>query len=76
MKINQKISDIYIWDKNYIFAALSDGFVLINVKYKEIEKKFPVEFGEEINILKHETKGDYLFFISKTGKLDLYSLDY
>ena len=81
METNQGISDICLWNNNYIFAALHSGenqFILINANTKKIEKQFQVralnELGGGIKILRHKTKGDHLIVISSNGKLDLYTL--
>jgi len=81
IETNRGISDICLWNNNYIFAALHSGgnqFILMNADTKKIEKKFPVrglnELGGGIKILRHKTKGDYLIVISLNGKLDLYTL--
>ena len=74
------ISDICLWDNNYIFASLNKStsqFCLINANSKIIEKIFTVEDkvprGCGIKVIKNKDKGDYLISSSINGKLNLYS---
>ena len=81
MKLDSGISDISIWDNNYIFASLNHSvslsqFCLINVNTKKIEEVFTVEDKEKrgcgIKVLRHKSKGNYLISSSINGKLNLY----
>ena len=79
MTLDSGISDISLWDNDYIFASLnhsSSQFCLINANTKEIEKVFTVEDKEKrgcgIKVLRHESKGNYLISSSINGKLNLY----
>ena len=81
MEINSCISDICLWNNDYIYASLIKGeshLILINLNDYSIEKNFYVEdkdqSGCEIKILRHESKGDYLISISIIGKLILYKI--
>ena len=80
MKMDSGISDICLWDNNYIFASLNHStsqFCLINVNSKIIEKNFKVKDKEPrwcgIKFIRNEDKGDYLISSSINGKLNLYS---
>ena len=74
------ITDICLWNNKYIFASLSNDisqFILININTMEIEKEFKGEtehYGNEVKVLRHKIKGDYLIFLSIKGKLDLYTI--
>ena len=83
MKLDSGISDICLWDNNYIFASYngfsSPKFILINTKYNKIEKIYK----EKVNIynricgiktIRHETKGNYIITCTMNGKLNLYKI--
>ena len=81
MEINYGISDICLWNNDYIYASLVKGeaqFILINLNNYSIEKNFHVEDKDQsgcgIKIFRHKSKGDYLISISITGKLSLYKI--
>lgn len=77
-----KISDICLWNNNYIFASLHSNpfnqFILINLNKMEIDKRFKKDEnnnGSGIKVLRNKTKGNFLISISTKGKLDLYSIE-
>ena len=78
--LDSGISDICIWDNNYIFASLNKcdkfGFVLINTKYNNIEVKFidkePRLCG--IKVLNNGNKHNFLITFNMSGKLNLYKI--
>ena len=83
--LDSGISDICLWDNEYIFAALNKcndhQFVLINTKYNKIEKKF-IEIEKEtklklcgIKVIRSESKGNYLITFNMAGKLNLYIIE-
>ena len=81
MEINYGISDICLWNNDYIYASLVKGeaqFILINLNNYSIEKNFHVEDKDQsgcgIKVFRHKSKGDYLISISITGKLSLYKI--
>ena len=81
MEINSCISDICLWNNDYIYASLIKGesqFILINLSDYSIEKNFYVEDKDQsscgIKILRHESKGDYIISISIIGKLIIYKI--
>lgn len=81
ININSGISDICLWDNEYIFASLNRSesqFALININKVEIEKNFFVDKkdskGSGIKVLRHESKGNFLICYSLSGKLDLYKM--
>ena len=76
------ISDICIWNNDYIFASLNEfctyHFILINTKYNRIEKKF-IEKDKDsrlcgIKLIKNKSKGDFLISFNIDGKLNLYKI--
>ena len=80
IKLDSGISDISLWDNDYIFASLnqsSSQFCLINANTYKIEKVFTVEDKEKrgcgIKVLRHESKGNYIISSSMNGKLNLYT---
>ena len=79
--IDSGISDICLWNNDYIFASLNHStsqFSLININTKKIEKNFTVEDedprGCGIKVYKNDFKESYLISFSIKGNLDLYSL--
>ena len=82
MKLDSGISDICLWDNNYIFASLinSDSqFVLIDLNNYTIKKKYEAEdeVGSicGIKVIKKEFSKSFLISSSMKGLLDLYSLE-
>ena len=70
MKLDSGISDICLWNNDYIFASLNHSksqFILINSKTHQIEKNFEV--------IKSKSQGNYLISSSINGKLDLYTMN-
>ena len=50
MKLDSGISDICLWDDDYLFASFIHGehqFALINVNDKKVEKTFNCKEGEQ-----------------------------
>ena len=82
LSLDSGISDICIWDKKYIFAALNKSndyhFALINIKKFKTEKKFLENEKESklcgIKVIRSESKGDYLITFNMSGKLNLYTI--
>ena len=79
--LSNGITDICLWNNNYIFACLNGGmkdkFVLLNLNNKNIEKRFDDIKDNNcigIKILKHRTEGDFLITFSSSGKLYLYKM--
>ena len=76
------LTDINLWNNDFIFASLCDaedyGFLLFNIKEKKIVKKFILNDKTQriygIKILTDSIKGDYLITLSFFGKLDLYTI--
>ena len=84
MKLESGISDICLWDNNYLFASLNHStsqFVLIDSNIQLVEKKFGVNEEEEessgcgIKVLRHQLHGSFLISSSINGILNLYSLN-
>jgi len=82
ISLDSGLSDICIWDNNYIFASLNKGidydFILINTKYSKIEKTF-IEKDEEsrlcgIKVLRSGTEHNFLITFNMEGKLNLYKI--
>ena len=82
--LDSGISDICLWNNNYIFASfnefISPKFVLINTKYYKIEKKYyeikhPFDRICGIKALRHDSKGNYIITSTMTGKLNLYKIN-
>ena len=84
MKLDSGISDICLWDNNYIFASYngfsSPKFILINTKYNKIEKKYHTDTENYfhricgIKVIRHETKDNYIITSTITGQLNLYKI--
>ena len=82
MKLDSGISDICLWNNNYIFASLNGDqsqFILINSQTHKIEKTFEVDeedaSGCRIKVIRAKSLGNYLISSSIKGKLDLYTID-
>ena len=83
LSIDSGISDICIWDNDYIFASLNElykyQFILINTKYNIIEKKYSEKDKDSrlcgIKVLRNKSKGDFLITFDISGKLNLYSIN-
>ena len=82
MKLDSGISDICLWNNDYIFASLNHSksqFILINSKTHQIEKNFEVDDkdprGCGIKVIKSKSQGNYLISSSINGKLDLYTMN-
>ena len=82
MILESGISDICLWDKNYLFASLNHSehqFALINVNDKVVEKNFGIEEedprGCGIKVLKNDSYGNFLISTGINGKLHLYSME-
>ena len=80
MKLDSGISDICLWDNNYIFASLNHStsqFVLIDINNRNIEKIFEVNDkdprGCGIKVIRDTLHGSFLISSSINGKLNLYS---
>ncbi len=80
MKLDSGISDICLWDNNYLFASLNHStsqFVLIDINNRNVEKKFIVNDkdprGCGIKVIKDTLYGSFLISSSINGKLNLYS---
>ena len=76
--LSSGISDICLWNDNYIFAAFvkstKENFALIDIDKKEIVKSFKkdINFGcAGIKVLKHNS-GNYLITANMKGNLDLF----
>ena len=83
MSFDTGISDICLWNNNYIFASFNDynysQMILINTTYNKIEKEY-IENSKDsricgIKILKHKSKGDFLISSDLTGNLNLYKIN-
>jgi len=81
MFLDSGVSDICLWNKEYIFVSYNEfpKFILINTKYNKIEKIYK----EKVNIynricgiktIRHETKGNYIITSTMNGKLNLYKI--
>ena len=82
MKLDSGISDICLWDNDYLFASFIHGehqFALINVNDKKVEKTFSCKEGEQrgcgMKVVKNKFYGNYLISIGLNGYLDLYSMN-
>ena len=80
MTLDSGISDICLWDNNFIFASLNHStsqFVLINLNSHQIEKHFKANDEDSrgcgIKVLKNKINGNFLISFSINGKLDLYT---
>ena len=84
IKLNSGISDICLWDNNYIFASLNNTlnnsnsqFVLIDSNMSKTVKCFGVNDkdprGCGIKVIRDTFYGSFLISSSLNGKLDLYS---
>ena len=82
MSFDTGISDICLWNNNYIFASFNDynysQMILINTTYNKIEKEY-IENSKDsricgIKIIKHKSKGDFLISSDLTGNLNLYKI--
>ena len=81
MNLESGISDISLWDNDYLFASLNHSdhqFVLINVNDKVVEKNFDVEdedpTGCGVKVLKNDSHGNYLISVGINGTLHLFSM--
>ena len=83
MKLDSGVSDICLWDNEYIFASynefISPKFILINTKINKIEKKYNDKIDNYhricgIKAIRHETKGNYIITSTMTGNLNLYKI--
>jgi len=82
MELESGISDICLWDNDYLFASFTNGehqFALINVNDKKVEKTFSNKEKEQrgcgVKIVKNKFYGNYLISIGLNGYLDLYSMN-
>ena len=82
MEFESGISDICLWDDDYLFASFIHGdyqFALINVNDKKVEKTFSHKEGEQrgcgVKIVKNKFYGNYLISTGLNGYLDLYSMN-
>ena len=81
VKSEEIITDINIWDDNYIFISLFNDdylFSLIDINDCSVVKEFNNfnnQKGSGIKILRDKMKGDYLILLSLYGNLDLYTLN-
>ena len=83
ISIYSGISDICIWDNDYIFASFNEfyhyQFILINTKYNKIENKYSEKDNDSrlcgIKVLRNESKGDFLITFNISGKLNLYTIN-
>ena len=82
MNLESGISDISLWDNDYLFASLNHSdhqFVLINVYDKVVENNFDVETedprGCGVKVLKNDSHGNYLISVGIDGNLHLFSMD-
>ena len=82
MKLESGISDICLWDNDYIFASLNHSeyqFALINVNDKIVENNFGIKEedprGCGVKVVKNESHGNYLISVGINGNLYLYSMD-
>jgi len=82
MELESGISDICLWDNDYLFASFTNGehqFALINVNDKKVEKTFSNKEEEQrgcgVKIVKNKFYGNYLISIGLNGYLDLYSMN-
>ena len=72
------LTDINIWNNNYIFASFLEEdylFGLIDIDNNSIEKKFynfNKQKGYGVKILNDKTKGEYLILLSSFRNIDLY----
>ena len=81
-KVNIKgvLTDINIWDQNYIFASFLENdylFALIDINNCSIVKKFENNIQEEcygVKVLRDIKKGDFLILLTSTG-VDLYTIN-
>ena len=83
LKLDSGISDICLWDNNYIFASYNEfiapKFILINTKYNKIEKKYNKNKYNYnricgIKVIRHEKKGNFIITSTITGQLNLYKI--
>ena len=81
MTLDSGISDICLWDNNYIFTSFNDfsEFILINTKINKIEKKYDDKSTIHhricgIKAIRHKTKGNYVITSTMTGKLNLHKI--
>ena len=82
MELESGISDICLWNNDYLFASFTHGehqFALINVNDKKVEKTFNCKEKEQagfgVKIVKNKFYGNYLISIGLNGYLDLYSMN-
>ena len=83
LSMDSGISDICIWDNNYIFASFNEiypyQFILINTKYNKIENKYSEKDKNSrlcgIKVLRNKSKGDFLITFNISGKLNLYTIN-
>ena len=83
ISISSGISDICIWDNDYIFASLNEfgyyQFILVNTKYNKIENKYTEKDKDSrlcgIKVLRNASKGDFLITFNISGKLNLYTIN-
>ena len=83
ISIYSGISDICIWDNDYIFASLNEfyryQFILVNTKYNKIENKYSEKDKDSrlcgIKVHRNQSKGDFLITFNISGKLNLYTIN-
>ena len=82
MKLESGISDICLWDNDYLFASFTHGehqFALINVNDKKVENTFNDKEKEQrgcgVKIVKNKFYGNYLISIGLNGNLNLFSIN-
>jgi hypothetical protein len=82
IELESGISDICLWDNDYLFASLNHSehqFALINVNDKVVEKNFDIEEedprGCGVKVVKNESHGNYLISVGFNGNLHLFSMD-